>query len=58
MLPKSMRLWCVLAVVLSIFGFLLTGWRAFAGQVPVTDLVKPVVMGIIFTWAFFLSTKE
>lgn len=58
MLPRYLRLgfgFCVAGMVLN---FVLAGWHISQGRAPLTDLVRPFVMGVLFAWAFSQCTKD
>lgn len=57
MFPRYFRWLAVLGIVAVVVGFITTGLQIFTGQVPATDLIRPIIAAVAFAWIYTQSTK-
>lgn len=57
MFPKYLRWWFLAGAVLSLFVMVLFGLRVYSGTAPSSELIKPIVMVVLFAW-MFTQAKE
>lgn len=57
MFPRYLRCVFLVCVIGNVLQLLFTGFQVYAGSVPASKLIMPIVMIVVFGWIFTQSTK-
>ena len=57
MFPRYMRWICLVCVIGNVLQLLIGGYQAYSGSAPLTKMIMPIVMIVVFGWMFTQCTK-